>query len=1139
MINKRILWVLLAPALCALLLTPVQAQTTAATVLGTVTDAAGAIVPGVTVTLTNQDTGFIRETISDDRGDFEFAVVQAPNTYTLSAELPGFKKYVNVDNYLATRVIQRFDVKLQVGEVAEQVTVQSEVPVINTDTPQWSETRTDRLINAGPRGTMVMGRFGHGTRPLSLAFVNADVADSYKSNGSRTSMTQTSVDGTPMNGEQVGPPFSAIAEEKTVALNAAAEFRHPLTVDAVTKRGENRPHGMFTLNMRHPRLAALWPGPPGARRNPDAVWAFRYNFTGGGPIYIPKIYDGRDKSWLFISFEQNPPTNITFGQGTWLNTPTQAMRRGDLSAYLAKIRPELGELKDPLTGETFVGNIIPRSRWNPVAINMIDKWLLEPTGSNIGDPDIPEQNLQYIGSQQGANKQWVYRFDQSILNRNTFGIMHTQRDAWETCHCGGSTFFGQRHPATGQDWFGSLNDVINVFDTHIFTPGLINEFRFGLFRRDNYNRTEHSASLFIDSLGIDLGDDAATRKAFNTLPYIRVDNLHTIGTRSGATNETVTNYYSLRNNLSYRTGIHSWKLGYDHAIRQISDLRALRSVAGDWNHTGFFTGDPFADFLLGLPTQTGRHTPRPAVEGRYSEFGMFVQDDVQVSSRLKLNIGFRYDRISPRRDANGAWYNFNMATGALVVPEAGRGLIAPAFHPAIPIETADEARFPSHLINSLTKWSPRLGFAYRLDDKTVLRAGYGMFMHDAGSTNNYFATLLTGGPFALDESFRNTITDGVPLVTTDRPFPRATVGGSAPATFNIQGVNPEIKEPYLQQWNLTLERQLGRETSFRFAYVGSSATSLWYSRDVNIPPASLTPFTEERLNYPHNPGFDDIIYLDSGGHMSHHQFQWQFTRRMSRTPIGGLMFDGIFQWLKEIEDVDDTTAFASAYGRGIAPRLGGYAGIEDPYDRNRDRADAYLNPASIRINFIWELPWGPDQPYLSHLRKGSILSALVGGWEFAGIFDAGTGRPYHQYYSGFDPTNTGRFSGRASMSKAGCNPQVRPHSYTRPTTVNINCFKVPDPGTYGTTPRDAVSRLAGWAFDATFYKFLPIRMLHEDIRARLSVTFVNPFHHVVASRDRGLYVNRPARFGIPSRGGGLLRFGSAPRSANFQFQIVW
>ena len=1135
--HRRFFWVLLIPALIPLVLTPAQAQTTAGTILGTVTDAGGAVVPGATVTLTNQDTGFIRETVTDDRGDFEFAVVQAPNTYTLSAELPGFKRYVNVDNYLAARVTQRFDVKLEVGEVAEQVTVQSEVPVINTDTAQWSETRTDRLINAGPRGTMVMGRFGHGTRPLSLAFINVDVADNYKSNGSRTTMTQTSLDGTPMNGEQVGPPFSAIAEEKTVALNAAAEYRTPLTIDAVTKRGENRPHGMVTFNFRHPRLQALWPGPPNAVRNPGE-WAIRYNLTGGGPIYIPKIYDGRDKSWIFVSFEQNPPTNITFGQGTWYNTPTAAMREGDLSAYLAKVRPELGELKDPLTGETFAGNIIPRSRWNPVAVNMIDKWLLPPTGSNIGDPDIPQRNLQFQGSQQGANKQWIYRFDQSILNKNTFGIMHTQRDFWETCHCGSSGWLGARHPATGQDHFGNLNDVFNVFDTHIFTPGLINEFRFGLFRRDAYNRTEHTAALFIDSLGIDLGDDAATRKGFNTLPFVSVDTIHTVGTRFGATNDTVSNNYSIRNNLSYRTGIHSWKLGYDHAIRHLSDLRALRAVAGAWTHTGFFTGDPFADFLLGLPTQTGRHTPRPAVEGRYHEFGMFVQDDIQVSPRLKLNIGVRFDRITPRRDVNGAWYNFNPATGALVVPEAGRGLIAPAFHPDIPIETASEARFPNNLVNSLTKWSPRLGWAYRLNDKTVLRAGFGMFMHDAGSTNNYFATLLTGGPFALDESFRNTITDGVPLVTTDRPFPRVAVGGSAPATFNIQGVNPEIKEPYLQQWNVTLERQLGRETSFRFSYVGSSAVSLWYSRDINLPPASTIPFTEDRLLYPHNPGFDDIIYLDSGGHMRHHEFQWQFTRRMSRTPIGGLMFDGIFQWIDEIEDVDDSTSFASFYGRGIAPRIGGYAGIEDPYDRNRDRAKAYLNRSSVRVNFIWELPWGPDQPYMSHLRKGSILSGLLGGWEISGIFDAGTGRPYHQSYSGVDPTNTGRFRGRASMSRPGCNPQIRPHTYLRPRIVNIDCYKIPDPGTYGDTPRDATSQLSGWAFDASFYKYFPIRFLHEDIRIRVSATIANVFHHRVSGRDRGLYITSPVRFGIPGHGG-RLRHEAGPRNAQFQFQVVW
>ena len=146
-----------------------------------------------------------------------------------------------------------------------------------------------------------MSRFGHATRPLSLAFINADVADSYKSNGSRTTMTQTSVDGTPMNGEQVGPPFSAIAEEKTVALNAAAEFRAPLTVDAVTKRGENRPHGMFTHEHAPPSAASplARPSRRGAESQRSVGISIQF-YLRGGPIYIPKIYDGRDKSWLFI-----------------------------------------------------------------------------------------------------------------------------------------------------------------------------------------------------------------------------------------------------------------------------------------------------------------------------------------------------------------------------------------------------------------------------------------------------------------------------------------------------------------------------------------------------------------------------------------------------------------------------------------------------------------------------------------------------------------------------------------------------------------------------------------------------------------------------------------------------------------------
>lgn len=1085
------------------------AQSTAANFVGNVIDPSGGAVAGAKLTVTRQETRFVRSAVTDDHGNYEFRIVE-PGTYTLVVEAPGFKKYTNQDVPLVARETRRIDVTLEVGALTENVTVTAEAPVINTETAQISETRPAKLLSEGPQGTPVMARFGLNTAQWSLTIRGGTSPESnYKAMGSRPTMWETSVDGNAVEASWVGPPVEAIAEEKNVVINASAEQRAPVVIDAVTKQGTNTPHGSFTASLTHARLDALAAGPPNRPRG-ASVPRKVYNLTGGGPVYIPKIYDGRNKTFWFISAERNPKTDTNYFLTQYIDAasvPTTAMRSGDFSRYLAKTKPNL-QLVNPLTGAPFAGNVIPRSAWNPAAIKAVDTFYPEPNISQVNDPDLPFRNLEYKYNETGTFSQWFWRVDQKITDKNTAGFSYNSRPLIETGQHAG--WWGLV-PTTGRYYADRRAWDYAWHDTHVFSPTIVNEFRVGWYRAHNQLGGTQPASTVIDALGINLGGDQARRTALDVIPDINITGYDRIGGLYDQTDELY-NWWNFRNNLSWTRGGHTLKFGYDHRFKHYDADNVSKAAAGNWNFTGRFTGDAFADFVLGLPEQTVRFTPRPILLARYNEFGIFVQDDIRASRSLTINVGLRVDRISPRIDASGAFYNFNPGTGAIVVPDdASRGLINPAFPGSIPVETASQAGYPTRLTNPWFAFTPRFGMAWRpgAGSSRVFRLGYGVFATDTGGQGNNFALLQRGGPFALSETFINNVTGGTPFVTLDRPFP--SVSGNVPATFNITGVNPGLKTPYMQQWNVSFEQQVGL-WALRASYVGAKSTHLTYTRNINKPAPSLIPFTTDRLLY---RGFNNITWFDSGGNSYYHSAQFQFTHRFRH----GILVDGLFMWSNEIADLAD----GSGPGQSI----------ENPYDRGRERAKAFIDSVDFRANFIYQLPFGRGRKFGADTNRW--LNGIIGDWEIAGIIDARNGRPETVIFAGADPSNTGTFGGRASLATTGCDTRPGEGRFDFKPYLNIGCFMAPAPGNFGNLGRDIFRKPGSWDFSGSVYKFFPVGFINETVKLRFSASIGNVFNHPTWNTV-GNNISVPASFGQLS-GQGAFGRRSGPRSIALQGQF--
>ena len=1050
---------------------------------GRVTDPSGAIVVGAKITATDDKTGVSTSASSNEAGEYELRGM-LPGTFTIEAELTGFKKYKNTGVIGYARNQRRVDIQLELGEVAETITVQEQGSVLETDNAKVIYKAPQREIYAlNIAGSMIGFK---GANPGSEYFSQV--------HGNHANNTVGEIDGIANDGYGLfRTPQESIREINYTSLNAPAEYRTSANINGVGATGTNQFHAEYFLNLVHDRFNAL-PAGVAARAKVQRPSVF-HELILSGPVVIPKVYNGRNKTFAFFMYQ---PLHIRSSATTvGYNAPTALMRVGDFSEWAAATKRNL---VDPLTGQPFPGNVIPRARFGPVWNRIL---AIGDGPGGVPTPNVPGagfvRNYQFVSTTTGDESWFHYRVDHQITQSNRVSVTHVRNNRYQVGN-------SRNIPQDGGVITKSDTRALSIQDTHIFSPRLLNEFLFSINRQAECAPCgygyENAQSRVLNDYKINLGSrkPPATYGSphFNTQTVGAGVTSDLLGAEISGVMDFPEKHWQMRDNLSYQKGKHLFKTGFE--LRQHRSeafvVGGAANIGGDawgrYTFTGAFTGNDFADVVLGLPESTSISSTRSRIFAREWEFGTYFQDDWKVTPNLTLTPGIRFQHYGAPYEANGLFYNFDIATQRVVVPDQ-RALAAISKGFPLPVVTAAEAGYPEHLQNfKKVLWEPRFGFAWRPFAKTVIRGGYGVYHVPFASASTYAAGyrgdsgargtdargaragLLNGqeyGPFLFTEAFGpNRIVNGVPNFTLQDPFPSGTAGLQS---LYSRPINVRQKNwPYDQQWNITLEREFLKAFSFRTSYVGSKGTQWPYVRDLQSPAPSSIPFTPSRR--PYGPDkIKELFVMDLGGNGTYHALELELTRQFSR----GLYLRGWYDWKKSLNDV---------LGGRLGDSIGGE--IEDPYNRAREKGyQAGYTPHTGRIVAVWDLPAGRNKRFLS--GAPGWLNHIVGGWSAAPLLTFSGHSRYQPEFTGRDTGNIGRSSVGAIPLRADIIPGCDPYAGgTLPGFYwNKACFDFPPNGRLGSAARGVLR--GPWVYNLDFNAFKTWQLTGKETGPYLKAEF--------------------------------------------------
>ena len=990
-------FLLLALLLCALAL---HAQTPLGTVTGLATDPSGSAVPNAAITLTNNDTGVKRSASSNESGDYGFPNLQ-PGTYRLAAVAKGFRAIETRAFAVEAFRTVRQDLKFEVAAASTEVIVADTIsPVIQVDTPSVATSQTAREIIETPTNLRSISKNSGDSGLISAIMpmtvpgvVQVGNGAKWLTPGAGAASVKTKVDGiettfgnfgSPDNVSQ--PSVEAIQEFTANVLTTRAEFGGMGTITTATRSGTNTFHGGVYWYLRNSATDA---------RNPFVTAKpfqnlHNYGGTVGGPIQ-------KDRTFFFADFDGEK------GVAAFLftpNVPTVAMRAGDFTGAAA--------LKNPFTNvNPYSGNLILPQFQSPQALQVQKIFLPLP---NFGAPSLTAGNYRAAFDGPEVHRTEEFRLDHNFTTNNMAFLRYENRK--DDYHQPGAR--SPLPPTT----VGTSDNIrrVNFFtlgNVWVARPNLVNEFRAGVVILVSASTADFQGQSLMSQIGIQGLPD---RGPINSLPFFSI---------SGISNNNINllspvndGHAQFADNLSWVHGLHTMKFGVEEINWFVNRYMANNSgnpIFGSYSFTNKFTGNAYADFLLGLPATVTRQEVFPAQYNRFRDWAGYAQDDFKVTRGLTLIYGLRYEYNGPAYALNDNLYSFDLATGKIVVPnQAAMKLFSPFFSSALPVETADQLGAGRSLRNGdKNNFAPRVGFSWRpfQSGKTVIRGGWGIYYsHYSGNIPGD----LQKGPFAATTVSTNNIVNGQPLFTLANPF---AVPGT-PGTLALTAVTPHLLNSYTQQYSLSVEREISANIGVRVSYIGSKGAQLPYERDVNQPTATtVTPFNAGRRPY---PLFNTITYADNGATMLYSGLQTQVQKRFSK----GLMFTSTWTWAKEISDTDDTNDF----------ELNNV--IEDSYNRRRDRGNVYSVPRHQWLNqALYELP-----------GKGQLL----GGWQLNMLLNLSTGNWFTPLITGPDPTNTNQTTLRPDVNG----------SISYPRTVNQwfdpSVFTTPANGNWGNAGRGII-----------------------------------------------------------------------------------
>lgn len=1073
--------ILLVAGVAALLLPHLAfSQQAAANINGTVVDSTGAVVQGATISLTNVGTNVVRETITNASGNYGYVDV-LPGAYTLKVSKTGFNTVSQPQFTMYVNQTATYNFTLSVGSTQQTVTVESTAVQIQASTAELGTVINTEAVNDLPlngRNFTQLLTLTPGASPVSVGqnsgggggFAgNAIGSFSFPAiNGQRNRSNMFLLDGIDDLGSFIGnynfePIVDTVQEFKVQSHNDEAEFGQAIggIVNVVTKSGTNTFHGSLwefvrnsDFDARNFFLTSVNP----LRQN-------QFGVAGGGPVWIPKLYNGKNRTFFYGGYEGFRQSQATQSLGL---TPTPAQLSGDFSGISSQLYNPFSTRPDPANPGSYIrdpfpGNKIPGNLLNPAAVLYAKTIFPSPVNTGVPGTNTVDNTPHTVNqnSYQG-------RIDQTFGDKNTlFGrISYYNQD---TSQSGG--FLGLLNPFNLNGWNWALHE------THTFGPTSVLDMHFGRNWGDNIIQLAYptAPSGFVnqlEQLGFSPNFVGGFQGGYGPfIPGIGISGYVGNGGSNSVQDTRIADIWEFGGDYTKIFDRHTLKIGVNFATNNtrspifgVSDSFSSTQTQNPENGSG--TGDAMASFLLGVPDSAQKRNVLETEHGGWVDGG-YIQDQWKVNARLTLNIGFRYDiTLWPIYGTPGTPdfyvgdYNLNNGTYIITTPPLP---CTPAHgFPCLPGGT-----LPDHVSvttshnyaifnNDFGDWQGRFGLAYRVTDKTVVRAGYGRF-YDSWNSVIQLAQNYEGNWPDVGQLIANNLNHpgGVSASVGD-PFNLGSNGVVYPTPTPFNQVNwfvdpTRYKMPYSDQWNVGIEQQLGQNTVLSLAYVGAHDLQLnlggYRNTAVTAGPGDAATVAS-RQPYPY---ITPTFYDQSIGQSKYNAFQFRLQQRTTK----GLSYLVSYTRSKSM-DVGCSGSFGA---EGCE--------ITNPYNFNLDRSVSGFDlPNIFSGSFVYQIPIGSGRSFSTGHKA---LDYVLGNWDLNGIVSFYSGVPFDVTTSNGDISNTGNVTERADLVL----PNPYPANKTPTEWINPAAFATPANYTFGTLGRNTLRSDSSKNFDFSIIRRFP------------------------------------------------------------------
>jgi Carboxypeptidase regulatory-like domain/TonB dependent receptor len=1055
-----------------------QAQMATAELAGNVLDTSGAAIPNATVTAINVGTGIAHSTVSEKGGDYVITDLP-PGDYTLTVEAAGFRKLEQSGVSLQINQQARVDLTLQVGQAAETVSVTGHPPLLESESSSVGTVINQQLTNELPLngrnfvqlatlspGVNGVGQSATGTIMGGGRPDDRRAGSELFSNGNREGDNNFLYDGVDNNERltlsvTLRPAVDAVREFKiqTNLYSADVGRNSGAVVDVISKSGTNTLHGSLFEFLRNSDVDAR----TYFNKVGTSFPSFRLNQFGGslgGPVVIPKVYHGKDKTFFFVDYEGFRNTVQIFELG---NIPTLRMRTGDFGELLpgTLIYDPLTTAPNPavpgnFTRTAFPNNVIPASRFDPIAYRMINAYPTPTSTARLSNYSMPRIQIQdydqgdarideQITAKDAIFARWSIQntttISPSTYAQSTLPGISIPVSLSDEASFAGTSFQPTQHVATSY--------------VRVFSPTLVNDFRVGF----NRYRLDYVPINFAPGAGLgnELGiaNSNVTPREQN-LPIFSPASYLGVGQTRSLPLYRRENTFQELDNLTWTKGLHTLKIGADFRRRQLT-IYQTNEGNGRFNFSTGFTdfpttgkgGDSAASFILGYPTLDAHDYNYQFPGIRLNEAGLYFADDWRATKNLTINWGLRWDYFSPPDEAFNRWSNFSPATGAFLVAGVnGVGVNA-------------------GVLKYWPNFGPRLGFAYQMLPHTVLRGGFGLFYNASGSEAGNMR-LARNLPFGY--TYQISPGDVVLGPSVSQGFPALPpIVIPPPANGVVYGVAPNFRPSYAEQFNGGLEQEIVPwEMVLKFVGVGNLGRHLQDTWNANQPIPGSTSTVSRRPLYSIDPNLSDIDYYISDGFASYFAFQLTAEKRMSHG-VSALLG---YAFSHAIDDVPLEFGGGDAGPNPQDPRF--------PHEVSNSIIDQRQR---LTLSFLWALPFGKGMPFLN---SGGITNQVLGGWQINGILFTQSGLWFSPVLN-TSTTNTG------TSSRPNLIPGAKVvYPKTLLTWFLPSAFATPAPYTYGDASRNSLLGPGRTNFDTSLFKTFPI---HEQIVLQFRLEAFNVFNH--------------------------------------------